>query len=314
METLTACPHCGGDRLRAEGTKKDYVTGRSFGMQTCMACGLGMVNPRPDPAEIAEYYPSYYSWQEDGGGGFMNRLEKFYRFQSLRYEVGKIKPATGLASGSVLDVGCGSGDRLCVFEEKGYLPQGVELTGSAAAAIASGRWNIIQGTVFTADFPEKSFDAISLYNVLEHLHSPLQALQRCRSWLKDSGILVIQVPNRLSWQAKLFGLRWAAADIPRDLFYFDAGTLGAILSRAGYRLVKVDHGNHPLHPPTLVLSLFPGLDPRLVWAQDKPVVNLLKRAAWAAATLSLGWLTVLEGWFGRGALITVYARPAPVKG
>ena len=69
METLAACPLCGSPGLRGDGEKRDYVSGESFRVQTCLACGLGFVNPRPDREEIKAYYPSYYSWQEDGSGG-----------------------------------------------------------------------------------------------------------------------------------------------------------------------------------------------------------------------------------------------------
>ncbi|HKP98390.1 MAG TPA: class I SAM-dependent methyltransferase [Fibrobacteria bacterium] len=311
METLAACPLCGSPELRGDGEKRDYVSGKSFRVQTCLACGLGFVNPRPDPEEIKAYYPSYYSWREDGSAGLANRLEKFYRYQSLRYETARLRAFTRLASGETLDVGCGSGDRLAVLEEAGFTPHGVEMGGAVEAALASGRWGITKGTVFSADFPPGKFSAVTFYNVIEHIHAPGEALRRARRWLKTDGALVVQLPNRLCWQARLFGLRWAAVDIPRDLFYFDARTLRSAIEEAGFEVTHIDHASHILHPPTWVLSLFPGLDPRLVWAENKLLKNLLKRAAWAAATAILGPLAKLEGLLGRGALITAYARPRP---
>jgi SAM-dependent methyltransferase len=269
------------------------------------------VNPRPEPAEIGAYYPSYYSWQEDGDAGFANRLEKFYRFQSLRYETGRLLAFAGVRGGDILDVGCGSGDRLAILEEAGFTPFGVEMGGAVEAAAASGRWGITRGTVFSAEFPAGKFSAIAFYNVIEHIHAPVEALRRARGWLKPDGALIVQLPNRRCWQARLFGLRWAAADVPRDLYYFDTETLRAAIEGAGFEVLRIDHASHLLHPPTWVLSLFPGLDPRLVWAEDKPIKNLLKRMAWAAATLCFGPVAKLEGLLGRGALITAYARPRP---
>jgi SAM-dependent methyltransferase len=308
METLAACPLCGKGELREAGAKPDYVTAKVFHVQSCAACGLGFVNPRPDPDEIKDYYPSYYSWQEKPSPGFANRLEKIYRFQALRYEIRGFRTFTGLPSGAVLDVGCGAGDRLAVLEEAGYKPHGIEMGGAVDAAIASGRWKITKGTVFSADYPAGSFDAVSFFNVLEHIHSPLEALKRARAWLKPGGSLVVQLPNRRCWQHRLFGVRWAAADVPRDLFYFDTETLRILLGQAGFTVTHIDHASHILHPPTWVLSLFPGLDPRQVWARERPLANLLKRVAWGLCTLALGPLAKLEGWMGRGALITAYAR------
>jgi hypothetical protein len=150
---------------------------------------------------------------------------------------------------------------------------------------------------------------VTFHNVIEHIHAPVEALRRARGWLKDDGFLVVQLPNRKCGQARLFGLRWAAADVPRDLYYFDTGTLRTALERAGFDILRIDHASHLLHPPTWVLSLFPGLDPRLIWAENKPIKNLLKRIAWAMATVAMGPLAMLEGLSGRGALITAYAKP-----
>jgi SAM-dependent methyltransferase len=181
--------------------------------------------------------------------------------------------------------------------------------GAADAAIASGRWSITKGTVFSAEFGNGGFSAVTFHNVIEHIHAPVAALRCARTWLKKDGFLVVQLPNRKCWQARLFGLRWAAADVPRDLYYFDTDTLRTAIERAGFDVLRIDHASHILHPPTWVLSLFPGLDPRLVWAEDKPLKNLMKRAAWAMATVLMGPLAKLEGMLGRGALITAYARP-----
>lgn len=311
METLSACPLCGSGSLRGEGDKGDYVSGETFRIQSCLGCGLAFVNPRPDPEAIKAYYPSYYSWQEDAGGGWMNRLEKLYRFQSLRYETSRLRAFAGLSSGRILDVGCGAGDRLAALEEAGFAPQGVEMGGAVEAAVASGRWSITRGTVFSADFPEGSFSAVTFYNVIEHIHAPVEAMKRARKWLRRGGTLVVQLPNRRSWQARIFGLRWSSADVPRDLFYFDEATLRTALEQAGFDVVHVDHASHLLHPPAWVITLFPGLDPRRIWAEERPLGNLLKRVLWAAATLAMGPLAKLEGLLGRGSLITAYARPRP---
>lgn len=311
VETLDACPLCGKGRLAAWGERRDYVSGQVFRAQTCGDCGLGFVNPRPGPAEIGAYYPPYYSWQEDEGGGLANRLEKFYRFQSLRYETSRMLAFSGVVSGEALDVGCGSGDRLAVLEEAGFKPSGVEMGGAVEAAMASGRWGITRGTVFSAEFAPERFTAVTFYNVIEHIHAPVEALRRARGWLKPDGALVVQLPNRRCWQSRLFGLRWAAADVPRDLYYFDTATLRSAIEQAGFEVIRIDHASHILHPPTWVLSVFPGLDPRLIWAENRPVKNLLKRIAWAAATAAFGPLAKLEGRLGRGALITAYARKRP---
>ena len=301
FEALPACPLCGAGDPGTWGSRRDYVSGETFRIRACGRCGLGFVDPRPGPDAIGRYYPPYYAWQEDEAGGVANRLEKFYRFQALRYETRRLSRFTGIATGEALDVGCGSGDRLAILEEAGFRSYGIEMGGAVEKAAAAGRWEIERGTVFSATFPEGKFDLVTFYNVIEHIHEPVEALRRAFAWLKPGGVLAVQLPNRRCWQARLFGARWAAADVPRDLFYFDTETVRTAIESAGFEVTRIDHLPHLLHPPTWVLSLFPGLDPRLVWAERKPLRNLAKRIAWACATLAFGPLAWLEGLAGRGA-------------
>ena len=41
----------------------------------------------------------------------------------------------------------------------------------------------------------KKFDAINLFDVLEHVHNPIETLKNCQKLLKAKGIIVIEVPN-----------------------------------------------------------------------------------------------------------------------
>ncbi len=310
LETLTSCPLCGATESVDLGRKRDAHSGETFTVQACHACGLGYVNPRPDTAAIGRYYSEHYSWQEEADPGFANRLEKFYRFQLLHYECRRLRRFSGKRNGTVLDVGCGSGDRLTALATAGFSPSGLESGGAVDGAVGSARWPIQKVSLDAAEYPPRSFDLITLYNVLEHLHAPSRAVAKVRHWLKPGGVLVVQVPNRRSWQAGLFGLRWAAVDVPRDLYYFDPKLLRRLLEEQGFRVEALDFRPHLLHPPTWVLSLFPGLDPRSVWASQRPWVNLAKRVLWGCATLALGPLGWLEAALGRGASMTAYARLA----
>lgn len=46
-----------------------------------------------------------------------------------------------------------------------------------------------------AGFPVESFDAITLFHVVEHLEDPAGALARVCTWLRPAGIAVVEVPN-----------------------------------------------------------------------------------------------------------------------
>jgi len=111
-----------------------FPPGGRFRVVRCAGRGLAWVNPRPSPEEIGRYYPETYSWrpEAEGAESAVHRLERWYRFHNLRFETRQLMRHADLAAGdAVLDVGCGSGDRLLVMKDAGLEPAGVDV-GPAA--------------------------------------------------------------------------------------------------------------------------------------------------------------------------------------
>jgi hypothetical protein len=125
--------------------------------------------------------------------------------------------------------------------------------------------------------------------------------------LKKGGFLIIQVPNRDSLQCKFFKKRWAAFDVPRDLYYFRTETISSLLKKIGFKILKIDHFMNWWHPPTLVISLFPSLDPQKAWGEERRGrVTIFQRMLWVLMTLMASPLTRLESWAKHGAVLTYY--------
>ncbi len=309
------CALCNSDDAQLLFSKKDkfLISEADFKVVQCKRCGLIYVNPRPPESEIANFYPETYSWKETLRADsfitrFLRTLEKTYRYHLLRYEVNKVLRNTGLTKAKVLDIGCGAGDRLKIFKEKGFDTYGVDISTSAIYAKETLGLNVINSDLASARYPDDYFDAVTMYNVLEHLHKPVEMLKEAQRILKKGGFLVIQVPNTDSLQFKRFGKRWAAFDVPRDLYYFNPGLLSGLLKKAGFAVIKTDHMSGFLHPPTIVISMFPGLDPQKSWlAENKSKSTALKRAGWAFWTLVLSPVAFMESLVKKSAIITLVA-------
>jgi len=155
-----------------------------FRVVRCPGCGLAWVSPRPVAADLPRYYPETYSWRppaEDERASAVARLERWYRFHLLRFETRQLVRWAGLARGdAVLDVGCGSGDRLLVMREAGLAPSGVEPGPAADYARQRLGLDVRRGTLAEADFPPARFRAVTLYNVLEHVPDPRALLAEVR--------------------------------------------------------------------------------------------------------------------------------------
>jgi len=308
------CNLCGFDDTRMLFKKREKfgITDDVFSVVECKRCGLFYVNPRPTQEEMGKFYPETYSWKETLETGsfltkWVRKLEKGYRYHLLNDEVGKVVKFTGKNRGKVLDIGCGTGDRLDVFRNKGFETFGVETSESAGFAKKYLKLNVTQGDLFSAQFPDHFFDIVTLYNVLEHILDPLRVCEEIRRVLRHDGFLVIQVPNKESFQSRVFRQSWAAFDVPRDLYYFGIETVKRLLGRAGFEVGKTDHFMNWWHPPTLVLSLFPNLDPQKAWGKEvRGGSPLLPRILWVLCTLLAGPFTYLESRLKHGAILTYY--------
>ncbi len=314
------CPVCSAAETSPCFTRCDrYGTHEPFDVVRCDGCGLMRVSPRPRPEAIGPYYADTYSWKADEPaeslpGRLIHGAEHWYRFHLLRYQARKMRRYTHARPGAeILDVGCGSGDRLLVYRDMGYSPYGVEISTAADYARDHLGLCVRRGTLSEARYEDDQFDVITLYNVLEHLHDPASELAEIRRILKPGGAVAIEVPNTDCLQFRWFGQRWSALDVPRDLYYWNPRLLSQMLEKSGYEVEKVDQWSSWLHPPMIVLTLAPSLDPRLVWAAaaEGKGSGLGKRLAWAALTLTTPPFAALESLLGRGSSMVFYGRKPP---
>ena len=92
------------------------------------------------------------------------------------------------------------------------------------------------GTLPHPDLKPSSFEAITMWHSLEHVHEPLEILKEAHRLLVPGGRIVITVPNIDSLPFRWFGSAWYGLDLPRHLSHFAPWTLHLMLEQAGFRV------------------------------------------------------------------------------
>ncbi|MFN2336834.1 MAG: class I SAM-dependent methyltransferase, partial [Bacteroidales bacterium] len=89
------------------------------------------------------------------------------------------------------------------------------------------------------DISDASVDCITFWHVLEHLYDPAMWMREVKRILKDDGKCIIALPNLASADAKWFGDRWAALDVPRHLWHFSPETITRFVGDHGFTCSKI---------------------------------------------------------------------------
>jgi 2-polyprenyl-3-methyl-5-hydroxy-6-metoxy-1,4-benzoquinol methylase len=239
MLTIEKCLVCGSDQFEPFLVCKDYtVSQESFNIVSCKSCGFKFTNPRPDTAVLGNYYKaeSYVS-HSNSKKGIVNKLYHMVRGYTLKQKVKLV--SAYVSRGTILDYGCGTGMFLSACKKAGWETFGMEPDDSARQIASEQNLNLFADkNTLQLHIAEKEFDAITLWHVLEHVTDVYNTLAFFKHKLKPQGVLIIAVPNHVSYDAQYYKEYWAAYDVPRHLHHFDLKSMKSLLEHSGFQLVE----------------------------------------------------------------------------
>lgn len=235
----TICPACDGHVFSTVLETKDFfLTQEPFSIVKCSSCGFHFTNPIPTEDTIGEYYKSdNYVSHSSSKKGLVNTIYNFVRNFTLKQKVSIIENRT--KGKKLLDIGAGTAHFLNQAQNKGFDVKGLE-PDKDAVLFAKNNFNIDLDPLSTlSKFEDESFDIITMWHVLEHVYHLQRDLALITQKLKKDGVLFIAVPNIDSYDAKHYGIYWAALDVPRHLYHFQKDTLSSLMNRFGMELKEV---------------------------------------------------------------------------
>lgn len=243
------CPLCSSqtviDRVMPIDAKSFRQTAHGA-VARCQACSFAFLSPRPSASQTEDFYrlDAYYThgashFSAGERETFLDRLRCHLAWRADRGEELRdvVQAEFGTRSARICDVGCGAGNLAQEFVRAGHHVTGVE-RDRQAVRFSDPQFEFVHGAIETlaADVGDRSFDAVVVSHVLEHVVDPVHALAQMHTVLAPGKLLVCLLPNNESLIARQSGLAWEHLDIPRHVTFWNGDTLRAAIADAGFEV------------------------------------------------------------------------------
>jgi 2-polyprenyl-3-methyl-5-hydroxy-6-metoxy-1,4-benzoquinol methylase len=228
----------------ADPTPPPGEPARRFLVVRCRQCRLVFTNPRPDADDIRRFYPPDYRPHRPRKPAPARKPHPFERLLGRpSAERRGALPWAGV--GRLLDFGCGGGSFLKRMADLGWDVTGVDTSAAAVQAVtAEFGLKAVAGSLPHPDLRPSSFEVVTMWHSLEHVHDPLAVLREAYHLLIPGGRLVVACPNIDSWAFRRYAESWFGLDLPRHLTHFTPPTLTRMLQTAGLRVTDVRGVRH----------------------------------------------------------------------
>ncbi len=237
--TVVKCPVCDSEKQTSLLTCKDHTVSKAdFHIVVCSSCGFTFTSPRPADHELGKYYESEeYISHSNTSKGLVSRLYQMVRKHTLGKKLQLINSEG--KKGSLLDIGCGTGEFQNTVQQDGWKTIGIEPSPSARKQGIENYKLDVREEPELNNLPPKSFDVITMWHVMEHVPHLRERVNKLHELLKDDGVLFVAVPNRSSHDAAYYKENWAAYDVPRHLWHFRAQDMRALMNGSGFEVKRI---------------------------------------------------------------------------
>jgi SAM-dependent methyltransferase len=229
---LPRCPACGAERF------DHFQLGPGAPLRRCRGCATVSAATYADPGEV---YGDGYMLGRRGPFGVDVRHPTYqaYLARVAHRRISMIERAIGARGGSLLDVGCGAGEVLAAAHDRGWRTQGVEPEGTGAEVARARGLDVVVATLEESGLPERSYDVVSAFHVLEHLPDSRAFLGSLARWARPGGAVVVEVPNWRGVPRRRLGADWRDLRPGEHLVHFTPQTLTSVMRASGIAPVAV---------------------------------------------------------------------------
>jgi 2-polyprenyl-3-methyl-5-hydroxy-6-metoxy-1,4-benzoquinol methylase len=279
--TYASCPVCSSIHLQQKLLVTDFtVSKEQFEIWECRNCTLRFTQAVPPIEKIGDYYKSDdYVSHTNTKKGLVNQLYHVIRKRTLRQKLRLVQRFCSLQTGSILDVGAGTGAFVHTMNKAGWKVTGLEPDATTRQLAFQLQQTELQPIEELFKLPAETYDAITLWHVLEHVHALHSYLDQLKRIIKPNGKIIIAVPNYTSYDAAVYGSNWAAYDVPRHLYHFSPRSMAMLVGAGGWTIQAIK----PMWFDSFYVSMLS--------EQHKTGTNNLLKACF------IGWVSNLKAFF-----------------
>ena len=222
-------------------TVKDHsVSGEEFQLVFDEGLELYKTEPQPSLDKLPSYYESEdYISHTDTQRNLFEKIYHWVRSYMLSKKMMLVAEHTKSDSQKVLDIGCGTGDFLAMAQKYKWEVTGVEPDEHARKIAATKTASNIHTNDWLAEVADDSFDAVTMWHVLEHVPNLEAQIATLKRIIKPNGTIFIAVPNFKSHDATHYKEFWAAFDVPRHLWHFSQNAIKGLFQKENLKVVKI---------------------------------------------------------------------------
>jgi len=231
----------------------------------CIECCIEFNTQFPPKGTVEETFTGDY-YQDVQKSAFAPQIENHANDPSYDAFVAGLKQLEKAANFSqqevdskkILDIGSALGTFLKIAHDRGWEVKGVELSefGVQHTRTRYG-FEVHHGDVTTSNFPAQSFDAITMWDVIEHVEEPVANLEKVIELLKPNGLLLLTSDSydcimamvaRLLYKLSLGKFTYPVRRlfIPHNKSYFTTKGMESLFTRLNLEVIYFKKMEYPL--------------------------------------------------------------------
>ncbi|MCX6344496.1 MAG: class I SAM-dependent methyltransferase [Armatimonadetes bacterium] len=219
MTKKRICNVCGSEQLSLLANKNGHSVFQ------CKSCGLAFTHPQPESI-VEQYDSSYFDLYRCRRAFRLKRADARLRAIELIREPGRI-----------LDIGCSLGYFVEAANARGWQGAGIEISPYASEEARQLGLDVRMGVLEDADYPDASFDCVTMWDVIEHVSDPTKHMIEVSRILADDALIVIGTPNLGHVRFKMKRGKWRHLKPAEHIFYFQKSSISALLKKTGFDVV-----------------------------------------------------------------------------